>query len=128
MIAEMANIAAECVRTPRRASVWSPELGRYVCPASPGLPAGDVRYSPAARSDHTPISPQFKLVFLTAAGGTLLFVAVCLGLSLVAGREPPPLLEKIIVGVFDLAKIGFGAIVGLLGGKHLQGGSPEPAA
>lgn len=77
--------------------------------------------TPAVAAAHPPISPQFKLVFVTAAAGTLLFVVLCLVLSLVAGREPPPLFEKLIMGFFDLAKIGFGAIVGLLGGKRLQG-------
>jgi hypothetical protein len=70
---------------------------------------------------HPPINPQFKLVFLTAMGGTVLFIVLCLILSLIAGRQPPPLFEKIILGFFDMAKIGFGAVVGLLGGKKLQG-------
>ena len=39
---------------------------------------------------HPPINPQFKLVFATAAAGTLLFIVLCLVLSLIAGREPPP--------------------------------------
>ena len=34
MIAEMGNVAAECFRNPRKRSVWSAELGRYVCPES----------------------------------------------------------------------------------------------
>jgi hypothetical protein len=69
---------------------------------------------------HPPISGEFKLVFLTAAVGTGVFVVLCLVLVLLAGREPAPLLEKVIMGFFDMAKIGFGAVVGLLGGKRLQ--------
>jgi hypothetical protein len=74
-----------------------------------------------------PINPQFKLVFLTAVIGTLLFIVLCLVLSLLAGKQPPPLFEKVIMGFFDLAKIGFGAVAGLLGGKKLQDAT-NPAA
>jgi hypothetical protein len=36
-------------------------------------------------------------------------------------------LEKLLMGPFDLVKIGFGAIVGLLGGKSLNRGiKPAP--
>jgi hypothetical protein len=70
---------------------------------------------------HPPINPQFKLVFLTAAIGTLLFLALCVTVTLVAGKDPPPLMDKFVTTVLDLVKIGFGAIVGLLGGKVLQG-------
>ena len=69
---------------------------------------------------HPPISPQFKLVFLTAAGGTLLFALLCVVLTFAAGKEPPQLFEKVILSLFDLVKIGFGAVVGLLGGKMFQ--------
>jgi hypothetical protein len=60
------------------------------------------------------------LVFLTAAGGTLLFVIICVTTTIIAGESPPPLLEKTVTSLFDLAKIGFGAIVGLLGGQALR--------
>ena len=66
-------------------------------------------------------SPAFKLVFLTAAIGTLLFVLICVTTTLLAGKEPPPLTEKITMALFDLAKIGFGSVVGLLGGQALKG-------
>ena len=121
MIGEMANIAAECVTRTRTASVWSAREGKYVRADSPEGREALTITTPAVAAAHPPISPQFKLVFVTAAAGTLLFVVLCLVLSLVAGREPPPLFEKLIMGFFDLAKIGFGAIVGLLGGKRLQG-------
>jgi hypothetical protein len=123
MIKEMSNIAAECLKNPRRKSVWSPRQHKYICPE------GHRKPSVAAPDDlplqdtptHPPLAPQFKLVFVTAASGTLLFVLLCFGCSMVAGREPHPLLEKLIMGFFDLAKIGFGAIVGLLGGRTLMG-------
>ena len=120
MSASMLNIAAECFK-PGRPSIWSVRLGRYVCKDSEeGQEA--LRDLEAARHHiHPPISPQFKLVFLTASGGTVLFVVLCLVLSLIAGKQPPPLFEKIVMGFFDMAKIGFGAVVGLLGGKKFQG-------
>jgi hypothetical protein len=121
MIREMTAVAAECIKTPGKQSVWSPQLGRYVCPNELAWPEAVAAQSVSAQTAHPPISPQFKLVFLTAATGTFVFVLICLVLSLVAGREPPPLLEKIIMGFFDLAKIGFGAVVGLLGGRQIQG-------
>jgi len=68
-----------------------------------------------------PINPVFKLVFLTATLGTLLFVAICVTVTLFAGRDMPGPVEKLVTGLFDLAKIGFGAIVGLLGGQALKG-------
>ena len=62
-------------------------------------------------------------MFLTAAGGTLLFAVLCIILTFAIGKEPKPLFEKVVMGMFDLVKIGFGALVGLLGGKTLQGKS-----
>ena len=130
MIAEMANVAAECFRNPRKQSVWSAELGRYVCPDSDDgkvalATAKDIVVSPEAKekaASHSPINPTFKLVFVTAASGTFLFLALCVVVTLLAGKQPqpPPLMEKFVTTVLDLVKIGFGAIVGLLGGKVLQ--------
>ena len=129
MLKEMAQIAVECVKNPRRRSVWVPGLGKYVCPDSEEgrkALAQEIKVSLAEDEKHPPIDPQFKLVFLIAASGTLLFIVLCLVLTLLAGKEPPPLFEKVIMGFFDLAKIGFGAVVGLLGGKQLRGpGSKE---
>jgi hypothetical protein len=128
----MTAIARECLKHPGSKSVWSPQLKGYVCAAS----EEGKKLAAEAESDQqkagTPparptINPQFKLVFLTAAGGTLLFVVLCLVLTLIAGKTPPPLFEKVVMGFFDLAKIGFGAVVGLLGGKTLGANKqPEP--
>ena len=116
----IASMVAECLKNPRRRSVWIPRLGRYVCPETEdGQTAIEQEGSPRDGVTAS-LHPQFKLVFLTAAGGTLLFLLLCVTLTLVSGREPPPLLEKVAVSCFDLAKIGFGAIVGLLGGQRLQ--------
>jgi hypothetical protein len=52
---------------------------------------------------------------------TVVFLALCVVLTLAAGKQPPPLYEKIVMGLFDLVKIGAGTFLGLLGGKRLQG-------
>ena len=122
----MTSVALECIKNPNRDSIWVPELGKYVCPDSEAgktslAAAGMSQQEIQQKSDKLPtISPQFKLVFLTAAGGTLLFIILCVVLTFAAGKEPPPLFERVIVSLFDLAKIGFGAVVGLLGGKTMQ--------
>ena len=120
MLSEMANIASECLARPRSTSIWSPRLSKYVC--EHGEDGGEVL---AERSGHSPtgqatISPTFKWVFGWSLAGTVFFVVLRIVLSLAAGRQPPPLFEKLVLATFDLAKIGFGAIVGLLGGKAEQ--------
>jgi hypothetical protein len=121
VVAEMANIASECLKHPKRTSIWSTQLGKYVCTVTPEGQEALADQSLSLNAAHPPINLQFKLIFLTAAIGTGVFVLLCLVLSLIAGKEPPPLFEKVIMGFFDMAKIGFGAVVGLLGGKKLQG-------
>jgi hypothetical protein len=60
------------------------------------------------------------LVFLTSAGGTLLFVLICVVTTIAAGQNMPDPLHELIRGIMDLAKIGFGAVVGLLGGQSMR--------
>jgi hypothetical protein len=116
----MTAVATECGRTPGRASIWSDRLKRYVCARDPEFERVLVEQGSAGSPAHPPISAMFKLVFLTAAGGTVLFVLICVVTTLLAGKEPHPLVEKLVSGFFDLAKIGFGAIVGMLGGQSLR--------
>jgi hypothetical protein len=124
MLNDMAAIAAECVNHPTRRSVWSAKQGAYICPdAESGLAAIESKTGPAGSTSPTyvpSLSPQFKIVFLTSAGGTLLFAVICITLTLAAGKDPPPLFEKVVMSLFDLVKIGFGAMVGLLGAQTLQ--------
>lgn len=125
MISEMANIAAECVKHPARPSILVSELGPYVCPDSQEgqRVLAETQHMPnssRALPQSSRIDPQFKLIFITAAAGTLLFVMICVGLHLYTDGQPPPALAKLIDGLLDMAKIGFGAAVGLLGGKALQ--------
>jgi hypothetical protein len=118
--AQMIQTASECARTPHRASVWSERLGKYICSQDPEFK--QTKTETEGTGGQISLSPAFKLVFLTAAGGTLIFVAICIITTVIAGREPHPLLERIVSGLFDLAKIGFGAIVGLLGAKSIKTG------
>ncbi|CAN5888908.1 hypothetical protein BH18ACI4_BH18ACI4_01400 [soil metagenome] len=125
MLKDMAEIAAECVKHPIRKSVWSPKKMEYVCPQTEELgqylSENKAQFArEGASAAKPPINAHFKLVFLTAAGGTILFTLICVTLYLVTHGKPPEALDKFISGLFDLAKIGFGAIVGLLGAQKLQ--------
>lgn len=117
---DMITAAIECARTPGRISVWSKSLGRYVCTDDPEFEATLAEHARGEHGGRAPISAAFKLVFLTAAGGTLLFVIICVTTTILAGKNPPPLLEKTISSLFDLAKIGFGAVAGLLGSQTMK--------
>jgi hypothetical protein len=122
MLQDMGRILKECIKSPGRTSIWSPQLNKYVCTdTDEGKLAIALAVEANSKATHPPIDPKFKLIFVTAAVGTLLFVLLCVTLTIVVGREPPPLYEKVIMSLLDLAKIGFGAAVGLLGGKSLQG-------
>lgn len=123
MFSEMVNIASECLRKPGSTSAWSPQLSKYVCEDTDESRVAIAGQQVQRLAEHPPINRTFKFVFLWSFGGTLFFVVLCIVLSLLAGREPPPLFEKIIISTFDLAKIGFGAVVGLLGGKYVEGES-----
>jgi hypothetical protein len=118
MLKDAVLIAGECIKHPGRRAVWSPELQRYVCP---DLDEGKKVSIDFGSPTYPPISLEFKLVFVTAAAGTLLFILICVTMTILAGRNPPSLLTEIVRGLFSLAQIGFGAIVGLIGGKRLQG-------
>ena len=125
MINEMANIASQCVKNPTRPSILVPELGSYICPDSRQgqRVLAETKGSPnpaSALPSPLRIDPQFKLVFLTAAVGSLFFVIICVGLHLYTDGQPPAALAKLIDGLLDMAKIGFGAAVGLLGAKAMQ--------
>ena len=122
MIKEMTEIAAECLKHPQRKSVWDSKFNNYVCPDSDEKAATVIADQAQSREvrKHPPIRQEFKLVFLTAAIGTLIFILLCVTLTYIVGKDPHPPMERLITGFFDLAKIGFGAIVGLLGGHQLQ--------
>jgi hypothetical protein len=119
MITEMTMVARECVRRPRHPSIYSTELDRFVCPGDDGYnKALEERKQARGRST---IEPAFKLVFLTAAVGTLICLGFCVLLTLLGLKEAPGLLDRVVTGLLDLVKIGFGAVIGLLGGQVLHG-------
>jgi hypothetical protein len=120
IVREIVDTAIECARTPGHVSIWSERLGKYICKKDPEFQSTVTEQASAGKAVRPPISAAFKLVFLTAAGGTLLFIIICVATTIIAGKDPPPLLEKTVTSLFDLAKIGFGAVVGLLGGQHIR--------
>jgi hypothetical protein len=115
---DMVAIAAECIQHPRRHAVWSPQLGKYVCPETDRVPESALHRRSRARP---PVSSEFKLVFKAAVGGTVLFVLLCVTLTFAAGRDPPSLETEIVRGLLTLAQLGFGGVVGVLGHKQLYG-------
>jgi len=124
LMKRMATIAAECMRTPGRDSIWSERLGRYVCDKDPefhDVVADQSRVAVPAVAALPPVKSPFKLVFWTATGGTILFLVICVGTTALVGKEPHPMTERMVTSLFDMAKIGFGAIVGLLGGLAQKG-------
>jgi hypothetical protein len=119
MIRDMAEVAVESLRDPSRHSVWHADRRKYVCPKDPEYQEAIGQQSPEVDAVHPPINPAFKLVFLTAAIGTLLFTVICVGTHVYMGDQMSGPLEKTITGMFDMAKIGFGAIAGMLGARTL---------
>lgn len=79
------------------------------------------RAAPAANAgsatvDVTTISPVFKLVFITVA--TFTVVALLLNVVLVVALKAPNEQAKALIETCStIVKAGFGAIVGLIGGK-----------
>jgi hypothetical protein len=126
MIKAMASVAAECIKMPGRTSVWSKSAGKYVCAKDPEYKQAVAEHTPDVAAVHPPINPAFKLVFLTSFGGTILFIAICLAVHAATGGTMPTATQKLVDGLFSMAQIGFGAIVGLLGGQTLRGVNLEP--
>jgi hypothetical protein len=120
VVGRMAAVAAECARTPSRTSIWSERLGRYVCSRDPEFGRAIAELSNIAPPDHVPINSAFKLVFLASVGGTAFFTLICVATTLLAGKNPPGPTVELVRGMADLAKIGFGAITGMLGGQALK--------
>jgi hypothetical protein len=126
MIKGMTSIAAECIKMPGRTSVWSKAAGKYVCAKDAEYEQAVAEHTPAIAAAHPPINAAFKLVFLTSVGGTVLFIAICLAIHAATGGVMPTATQKFVDGLFSMAQIGFGAIVGLLGGQVLRGVDLQP--
>jgi hypothetical protein len=65
------------------------------------------------------MSPAFKLVFRSVLGITVLSMIVSCPLTVLAGPEPSPDMKALLTTFLTTWKMGFGAIIGLLGGKAL---------
>jgi hypothetical protein len=117
----IAQMVAECLHETKRTSVWSERLEKYVC--------ADTEEGRQALADqaghvsvgHPTLSSEFKSVASIALIGTIFTLCLCVVLTFLAGREPHPLLEKVIMGCFDIVKIGIGAVAGLFAGRKLGG-------
>ncbi len=64
-----------------------------------------------------PITARFRLVFLTTV--ILTFVFLACSMILAARGDDSAIAREVASACLSLTKIGFGAIVGLLGGKSL---------
>jgi hypothetical protein len=124
MLGQMVGVAAECIKRPGRTSVWSKNHGKYVCSRDPEYGQALQQQTADITRSHPPIDPTFKLVFTTALCGTVLFFVTCVLIHLWTGGQMPEPMERLVGGMLDMVKIGFGAIVGLLGAKSLKA-SPD---
>jgi hypothetical protein len=123
MVKTMLDIAAACIKEPGRTSVWSKSANKYVCSKDPEYNQAVAEHSPDVSVAHPPINQAFKLVFLTAAAGTVLFIVICVGVHIITGGEMPTATQKLVDGLIGMAQIGFGAIVV---GQTLRGVNLRP--
>jgi len=63
------------------------------------------------------LTPYFKLIFISLLGLTIFCFAICLYLSF---QDPPNIAQTKLFGTCEtMMQMGFGAIVGLIGGKRV---------
>ena len=65
------------------------------------------------------LTPVFKLVFLSVLGITVLSMILCCPLALLNQTTALPHVGALFEAFATTWKLGFGAIIGLLGGKSL---------
>jgi hypothetical protein len=82
-----------------------------------GVSAASTKAS-AVTPQTTVLTPFFKLVFLTVLGLTLLSIAIDLFLVMMV-NNPSEQAKSLIETCSTTWKMGFGAIVGLIGGKAI---------
>ena len=116
VVARMSGVARECFRRPRVTSLLASSESRYVCPEEAEEFARAENLQGERRAAHR-IDPKFKMVFLATVGGTLLFTCICVALRLGAGSSLSSADDELFGVMLTMVKIGFGAIVGLLGGE-----------
>jgi hypothetical protein len=121
MVQDMIAVAVACAARPGHVSVWSERLGKYICAKDPAFKEAAANQTPEIVAAHPAINPTFKLVFLTAAIGTALFTMLCVLIHVFTKQPLPSLTDKLFDALLSMAQIGFGAIVGLLGGRSIHG-------
>ena len=77
---------------------------------------GPTRQQPSSVVTVT-LTPTFKLVFLSALCITILSVILCCPLAILGAETPEK--KALFEACLTTFKLGFGAIIGLLGGKAL---------
>jgi putative Mn2+ efflux pump MntP len=80
-------------------------------------PKGDAETPTTRSTGAVRLPPHFRMVFYTTTGLTVFCLAIGGGLA-VLGPDTAAARE-VISGCMTMAKIGFGAIVGLIGGRAL---------
>jgi hypothetical protein len=65
------------------------------------------------------LTPAFKLVFLSVLTITILSIILCCPLVFLTTKENDPRWTALLEACLTTWKMGFGAIIGLLGGKSL---------
>ena len=116
----IADVVAECIKRPGHTSVWSKEKGKFVCRKDPGYERAIQDQTEDVLAEHPPIDAVLKWALIAAVSGTLFFVSICVLLHLWTGGKPPDAMARLIDGLADMAKIGFGAVVGMLGSEKLR--------
>ena len=129
MITEMVNVAVECVQHPKRASVWAPELGRHICSDSEESKTSlaeeqRIAVSHPARKrvqEHSRIDPSVRACACDRCSRHITIHPPLCSTNMVQRGRYAYGSREAGNGLFDIARIGFDAVVGLLGGKVLQG-------
>jgi hypothetical protein len=80
-------------------------------------------HAPLGRSSNVikvTLTPTFKLVFLSLLGITVLSIIVSCPLAITMGPNPSDTKKALFDACLTTWKLGFGAIIGLLGGKAMS--------
>lgn|SRR5262249_8739174 len=109
-------VLAACLKRPGHASVWSVKKGRYVCTKDPEYAEAVRTQTIDVREEHPPISSGYNLVIWGVLSGTVFFTILCVGVRLYLGKGMEPGMDELLKTLEKMAFIGFGALIGMLGG------------
>jgi hypothetical protein len=117
LVANTATIIGESLRSPRTDSVVELETGEVVI-STPSRPDMMGLGSSRNRTKKEALSATYKMVLIYVGALTLLSFVVEIALA-IWGKDPPTGFQNTLFLGADFGwKAGFGAIVGLLGGKQ----------